>query len=86
MPSPDNPHQSKSEIGWLGIVETLLLQVLVLVALSAAVIRYVNWSSEAAQAAFTAAAKPALSGPVLKPEPPAPVEIAKGHKVCPRKS
>jgi hypothetical protein len=86
MPSPDNPHQSKSEIGWLGIVETLLLQVLVLVALSAAVIRYVNWSSEAAQAAFTAAAKPALSDPVLKPEPPAPVEVAKGHKVCPRKS
>ena len=60
MPSPDNPNRSKPAIGWLGIVETLLLQVLVLLALSAAVIRYVNWSSDAAQAEFTAAGKPAL--------------------------
>jgi hypothetical protein len=86
MPSPDNPTQSKSELGWLGIVETLLLQVLILVALSAAVVRYVSWSSEAAQAAFTAAAKPALSVPAVQPEPPAPVEVAKGQKVCPRKT
>ena len=48
MPSPDNPNQSKSEIGCLGIVETLLLQVLVLVTLSAAVIEVageLRWSA-----------------------------------------
>jgi hypothetical protein len=86
MPSPDNPNQSKAEIGWLGIVETLLLQVLVLLALSAAVVRYVSWSSDAAQAEFTAAAKPALSSPAQQPQPPPAVEIAKGQKVCPRKT
>jgi hypothetical protein len=86
MPSPDNPNRSKPAIGWLGIVETLLLQVLVLLALSAAVVRYVSWSSDAAQAEFTAAGKPALSGPAQQPQPAAPVEIAKGQKVCPRKT
>ena len=86
MPSPDNPNRSKPAIGWLGIVETLLLQVLVLLALSAAVVRYVSWSSDAAQAEFTAAGKPALSGPAQQPQPAAPVEIAKSQKVCPRKT
>jgi len=86
MPSPDNPDRSKPEIGWLGIVETLLLQVLVLVALSAAVVRYVSWSSDVARAEFTAAGKPALSGPTQQPQPSAPVEIVKGQKVCPRKA
>ena len=86
MPSPDNPTQSKSELGWLGIVETLLLQVLVLVALSAAVVRYVSWSSDAAQAQFSAAAKPVLFAPAQPPQPAAPVEVAKGQKVCPRKT
>ena len=35
MPSPDNPTRSKPGIDWLGIVETLLLQILILLALSA---------------------------------------------------
>jgi hypothetical protein len=86
MPSPDDPNRSKPDIGWLGIVESLLLQVLVLLALSAAVVHYVNWSSEAARAEFTATGKPAaLSGPTQQPLPSAPVEIVKGQKVCPRK-
>ena len=82
MPSPDNPNRSKPAIGWLGIVETLLLQVLVLLALSAAVVRYVSWSSDAAQAEFTAAGKPALSGPAQQPQPSEPVQIVKGKKIC----
>ena len=86
MPSPDNPIQSKPEIGWLGIVETLLLQVLVLLTLSAAVVRYVSWSSDAARAEFTATGKPALSSPAQQLQPAAPVEVAKGQKVCPRKT
>jgi hypothetical protein len=85
MPSSENPNPSKPNIGWLGIVETLLVQVLVLLALSAAVVRYVNWSSDAAQAEFTAAGKPALSGPTQQPQPSEPVQIVKGQKVCPRK-
>jgi hypothetical protein len=88
MPSPDNPHRGKPEIGWLGIVESFLLQVLVLLALSAGVVRYVTWSSDAAQADFTAAGKPVVSSPVQPPQPaaPAPVEVVKGQKTCPRKA
>jgi hypothetical protein len=84
MPSPDNPHRTKPALGWLGIVESLLLQVLVLLVLSAAVISYVNWSSDAAQADFTAAGKPALFAPA-QPQPAAPIEVVKGQKTCPRK-
>jgi hypothetical protein len=86
MPSPDNPNRTKPDIDWLGIVRILLVQVLVLLALSAGVIRYVNWSSDAARAEFTAAGKPALSGPTQQPQPAAPVEVVKGQKVCPRKA
>ena len=86
MPSPDNQNRSKPDVDWPGIVRTVLIQVLVLLALSAAVIRYVNWSSDAARAEFTAAGKPALSGPTQQPQPAAPVEIVKGQKVCPRKA
>jgi hypothetical protein len=86
MPSPDNQNRSKPDIDWPGIVRTVLVQVLVLLALSAAVIRYVNWSSDAARAEFTATGKPALSGPTQQPQPSAPVEIVKGQKVCPRKA
>jgi hypothetical protein len=85
MPSPDNPNGSKLDIDWLGIVRTVLVQVLVLLALSAAVIRYVNWTSDAAQAEFTAAGKPAASGPAKQPQPSEPVQVVKGQKVCPRK-
>jgi hypothetical protein len=83
MPSPD-PNRSKPELGWLGIVEAMLFQVLLLLALSAAVVSYVNWSSDAAQADFTAAGKPALFAPA--PQPATPVEIVKGQKTCPRKA
>ena len=86
MPSPDNPHRGKPALGWLVVVESLLLQVLVLLALSAAVVSYVNWSSDAARAEFTAAGKPALSGPTQQPQPSEPVQIVKGQKVCPRKA
>jgi hypothetical protein len=86
MPSPDNPHRSKPEIGWLGFVEAMLFQVLVLLALSAAVVRYVTWSSDAAQADFTAAGRPALFAPAQQPQPAAPVEVVKGQKTCPRKA
>ena len=85
MPSPD-PNRSKPELGWLGIVEAMLFQVLLLLALSAAVVRYVTWSSDAAQAEFTAAGKPALFAPTQPPQPVAPVEIVKGQKTCPRKA
>jgi hypothetical protein len=82
MPSPDNQTRSKPDIDWVGIVRTVLVQVFVLLVLSAAVIRYVNWSSDAARAEFTAAGKPTLSGPTQQPQPAAPVQTVKGQKIC----
>jgi hypothetical protein len=82
MLSPDNQNRSKPGIDWLGIVRTLLVQVLVLLVLSAAAIRYVNWSSDAARAEFTAAGKRAVSGPTQQPQPLAPVQTVKGQKIC----
>ena len=86
MPSPDNQIRSKPGIDWLGIVRIVLVQILVLLALSAGVVRYVNWSSDAARAEFTAGGKPALFGPTQQPQPAAPLELVKGQKVCPRKA
>jgi hypothetical protein len=86
MPSPDNQTRSKPGVDWLGIVRIVLLQILVLLTLSAGVVRYVNWSSDAARAEFMAGGKPALSGPTQPPQPAAPVEIVKGQKTCPRKA
>jgi hypothetical protein len=86
MPSPENQIRSKPGIDWLAVVRIALLQVLVLLALSAGVVRYVNWSSDAARAEFTAGSKPTLSGPTQQPQPTAPVEIVKGQKTCPRKA
>jgi hypothetical protein len=48
----------------LAIARTLIVQVLVLLALSGAFVRYVDWSSAKALADFSAAAK--LSAPVAQ--------------------
>jgi hypothetical protein len=86
MPSPENQTRSKPGFDWLAIVRIALVQILVLLTLSAGVVRYVNWSSDAARAEFTAGGKPALFAPTQPPQPTAPVEIVKGQKTCPRKA
>ena len=58
MPSLDNQRQTNRSLTWLGIVKTLLVQVLVLLALSGALIVYLNWSSNAARADFMGASHP----------------------------
>ena len=73
-------------IDWLGIVRILLVQVMVLLALAGAVVRYVNWSSEAAWQEFISANKPPLSGPNHQPQSQAPVQTVKGKAVCARKA
>ena len=83
MPPLDNQSQDNRGIHWPKIVGTLLVQVLVLLALSAAVIGYLNWSSNAAWEEFTAASK--TSAPDANPQFSAPVQIVKGHTICNRK-
>jgi hypothetical protein len=50
VPSLRNNSPEKRGIDWPAIGKTLLIQLLVLLALSAAFVRYLNWSSDAAWA------------------------------------
>ena len=79
-------NQSKTHIDWTGIVRTVLVQVVVLLALTGAVVWYLNWSSEAAWSEFIGANKPALFSPNHHPESEAPTQTVKGKAVCARKA
>ncbi len=77
MPSHDNPSPKKSGICWPGILRTLLVQIVVLLALSSALVRYLNWSSDAAWAEFIAASEPAASGAKSHPLSVTPAEAVR---------
>jgi hypothetical protein len=70
----------------LAIVRTALLQVLVMLAVSGAVIGYLNWSSSVAKADFMKASQPSLSE--LKRQLPSssPMQPAKGPMACYRRA
>lgn len=63
FPSADNANQDSQSGFWQGswpaIVRIIILEILLLIALSGAFVYYLNWSSEAAVSEFMAA-KPAL--------------------------
>ena len=90
MPSMDHQSRMKRTIGRLGIVRILLVQVMVLLALAGAVVRYVNWSSEVAWQEFLSASRPALAGassrPQPLPQPQAPVQAVKAKAACAKKT
>ena len=63
---PSSAHQSPAHISrfWPAIIQILLVEVIVLLALSGAIVGYLNWSSEAAWAEFNAASQ--LPAPEFK--------------------
>ena len=63
MPSLNSQRQSNRGISRSEIIGTLLVQVLVLLGLLVAVVRYLEWSSDANQAEFMSATKPSASDP-----------------------
>jgi len=63
----------------------LLVQILVVLALSVAVARYLEWSSEVNQAEFTRATTPSASDP-NQLEFPVPLRAVKGQAACYRKA
>ena len=85
MPLPGNQSPDNRGINWLRIVRTLLVQVLVLLALSAAFIRYVNWSSDRALAEFMRATEPSAASPGDRTQSATPVQNVKGKAPCARK-
>jgi len=79
---PSSAQQSPAHVSrsWPAIIWIVLAEILVLVALSAAIVGYVNWSSEAAWAEFKAASK------LPAPESSSPVKTVKAHAPCNRKA
>ena len=84
MQPSGNQNPETRRIDWLGIFRVLVVQVLVLLALSAAFIRYLDWSSDQAWAEFSRAIVPA---PVTKAQPPSatPVQSVKDKASCARR-
>ncbi len=74
-----------SQIHWRGIGTTVVVELLVLLALVFAVVRYVEWSSDAAQAEFMSATKPTASDPNHSGEFSTASQPLKGRTGCPRK-
>ena len=80
-----NQSSQKRGIDWPAIVRILLVQVLVLLALSGALVGYVNWSSDRAWEEFIAADK--ATAPDSKPQPQssAPIQKVKNKTSCARR-
>jgi hypothetical protein len=83
MPSVTNQSPEKRGFDWPAIIRTLLVQVLVLLALSGAVVRYVSWSSDKAWAEFNAATGP--SAPHATPQSATPLQAVKDRAPCARR-
>jgi hypothetical protein len=73
-------------IDWPGILRTLVVQIIVLLALAGAVVGYLNWSSDVNVTEFMAASQSSAHGPMQRPPSPTPVQTVKGQGHCDRKS
>jgi hypothetical protein len=84
VPSLHSQSPENRGIDWLGIVRTLLVQVLVLLVLSGAVIGYLKWSSDAAWAEFIS--KASALDQKHHQHSAVPVQIVTGQTICSRRA
>ncbi len=83
MPSLNSLRQSNHGNHWPGIVATVLVQILVVLALSVAAAFYVEWSSDANQAEFASAThRSSLSDSNHHPEVSIPIRAVRGRAGC----
>jgi hypothetical protein len=82
VPSPDKAAPKKHGIDWPGVVGILAIQLAVLLALSCAVIFYLDWSSNAALAEFMVTTKSSASGLNNPGQPPIAIQQVKGKTTC----
>ena len=61
MPSPADQQPPKHRINWSAVMRTFLVQVCVLLVLAGAFAAYVEWSSNATWAEFSAAGNPSAN-------------------------
>jgi hypothetical protein len=85
MPSPDKAIQQDGGIDWPGITGILAIQLAILLALSGAVVFYLDWSSNAALAEFRAATKSSVSESNHPSQPRSAIEPVKGKITCTRR-
>ena len=78
MPSSAQQSPAHHSRFWPAIIRILLVEVLILLALSGAIVGYVNWSSEAAWAEFNAASQ------LPAPAPKGPLQNVRVHTPCAR--
>ena len=83
MPLFNSQQHNDRGTRWWGAATTGVVELLVLFALGIAVVRYLEWSSDAAQAEFMNATKPSASDP--NPSGSTPVQALKGRAGCKRK-
>ena len=70
---------------WRGIATTVVVELLVLLALAYGVVRYVEWSSDAALAEFMSATEPSASDPNHSSKFSTPIYLLKERAGCDRK-
>jgi hypothetical protein len=85
MPLFESQQQNDRGNRWLGMAATAVVDLLVLLALAFTVVRYVEWSSAAAQAEFMNATKSSASDRNHSGEFSTSIQSLKGQAGCPRK-
>jgi len=85
MPLFNSQRPRDSGSRWLGTAATVVVELLILVALAFTVVRYVEWSSEAAQAEFISTTKPSASDPNQSGKLSTSTQALKGRAACDRK-
>jgi hypothetical protein len=85
MPLFDGQQQHGRGIRWFATAATVAAKLLVLLALAFAIVRYVEWSSDAAQAEFMRSTKSPVSDLNHSGEFSSSIQLLKGRTACPRK-
>jgi len=81
----NSQQQNDRAIRWRGIAATVVVELLVLLALGVAVVRYLEWSSAVNQAEFMSATEPSASVANHSGEFSTPVQALKVRADCNRK-
>jgi hypothetical protein len=81
-----NRDHDDRDIVRLGIVRTLLVQLLVMLALAGAVTGYLKWSSDATVREFMSAGQSPAPDAKHQPQASAPLQTAHSHGLCTRRA
>ena len=81
MPLFNSQHLSGRGMRWLGTAATAVVELLVVVVVGVAVVRYLEWSSDANLAEFMSAAKPSASVANHSGEFSTPIQASRGEPI-----